>query len=1261
MPENPFIEFQKREQQKNPFVDFLERTSPAPQAQPSLLDAEEETFFQEQFKTRARRLGLSEDPDDPLQFYDHRAAFKSGIDFGVGGHLPSRFKKPGHPNQFVELGGVLTNTITGNEATEADFTESDLARQNLNLPPISKEKPNFTFGGGRTTGKDKSGSFQEFPGERLRKTFLSGAAQTVGSMLGAVEWLAGSDIARDLSKKTRQWARKKAPKDPNFFDQVVQGFGSAAIFFIPGMGISRGAGALANISPRLAAWLGVGVSTALESATEAGSVYQNVLEKTGDKQKSSKAATNTLLANIPLIAVTNRLGPFANRGGTIKKAVNSALTEAFQEGAQEAIGAIAEERPLEAERIATAAGVGGIVGGPIGAVGGVPVQQIQQPQFQFADPALEQRFKAAKGVPKDSLLVRTRDVLTDLKNKSTREFEHLPKTAEFAPLRFDLLRLSKQKGVASDTAVRAMSEITQGLDENSFDVFTRKVVFDDLVREADQGRNLPFGLTPESIQNEMPALDQEVQNNPAIQEALQRRTQISNTIRDNYVQSMENIGLNIGDRLNNENYFRHQVLEFMNARALYGTGKRLKTPSGRGFLRQRRGSELDINTDYLQAEHEVFAQMLHDIEIANTINRVDQNYNIVDQVQADARQQGLSNWRDAIPDTHTTWQPREGNVFYMANSIPENLAEELFNSELETIEVSREDIRQVLAMGRRRREFVLPNNVAETLDNLQPSRSQNFIHDANKEILKGWKIWVLGAPRRVFKYNFRNLTGDAEAVFIGNPSAFKQTPRATKELYNLYFGNGELSPRLQEWFERGGMQSTMQVQEIGDINRLTEFRNIRDPGADPDILPVKAWKIWWNKSRNATDFRESILRYSAYLDYAQQMEASGGTPKNFGASIPEEIMGLSDIRDRAFFLSNDLLGAYDRVSITGKALREQMIPFWSWKETNFRRFIQFGKNAVRDGRTVQQVGRSALGKLAKSPYIAARAGKFLIKATAFWSALQAWNHLMFPEEEKQLPEKERTRPHVILGRDDDGNIISFNRIGVLGDFLEWFGLDAAPGLVDQWMKGKKTLKEIAIDIAKEPPPVNVIAQAMSPLLKVPAEIVTRRGTFPDVYNPRTIRDRGSHIAQTLGLSDEYKAVFDKPSRGYPNSLINAFIYKTDPEQAAYSFIQEEKFRFLREKGKFGEGFWLTPKGDALYNYKLALKYKDKIAADKYLQEYSLAGGTGDGLLNSITRMHPLLSMNPDDMAEFTTSLDEEGQRKLKMAERFWEETLANIQ
>src|SRR5690606_21167351 len=34
-------------------------------------------------------------------------------------------------------------------------------------------------------------------------------------------------------------------------------------------------------------------------------------------------------------------------------------------------------------------------------------------------------------------------------------------------------------------------------------------------------------------------------------------------------------------------------------------------------------------------------------------------------------------WEDIIPEGYTTWQPREGNVFFFADSIPSRYAEEL--------------------------------------------------------------------------------------------------------------------------------------------------------------------------------------------------------------------------------------------------------------------------------------------------------------------------------------------------------------------------------------------------------------------------------------------------------------------------------------------------------------------------------------------------------------------------------------------------------
>ena len=84
-------------------------------------------------------------------------------------------------------------------------------------------------------------------------------------------------------------------------------------------------------------------------------------------------------------------------------------------------------------------------------------------------------------------------------------------------------------------------------------------------------------------------------------------------------------------------YYRHQVLEYAQAKSITGTGKKLKTPVGRGFLKRREGSALDINTDYLEAEFEVMSRMLYDIEVADTIYRVGKRYNIRKTLEKQAK------------------------------------------------------------------------------------------------------------------------------------------------------------------------------------------------------------------------------------------------------------------------------------------------------------------------------------------------------------------------------------------------------------------------------------------------------------------------------------------------------------------------------------------------------------------------------------------------------------------------------------------------
>ncbi len=888
-----------------------------------------------------------------------------------------------------------------------------------------------------------------------------------------------------------------------------------------------------------------------------------------------------------------------------------------------------------------------------------PVAPERASTYQFKDPETEERFQAARGVKRESLAAKTKAVLTSIKNKATREFEHLPRGAEFAPMRSDLLRMGKARGVAEGTATKYIQGITTGLNSASFEIFRRKVILDDMAAELESNpdTDLAFGFTPETLGDELASLNAQVAAMPEVARALEDRKALWSALPETYIAAMKDIGFNV-DNLTKKDYFRRQILAWQQVdRIVQGAGSRARTPAGRSHLKKRTGKGgQDYNTDYLQAEHQVVSQMLHDMEVARLLKNTRENYDISDTLKREAKGEGLEDWRGLIPEGYVEWQPREGHAFYLADSIPAKLAEEVATGQLETIlgKSLAGQLRKVLAMGPRRTAYVISQEVADTLNNISQSKSHNFMGEASRKLLRSWKRWTLISPRRYFKYNLRNLTGDAEAMFVGNPRAFLKVPQATGELFDVYYGKKALTPEMKEWFSRGGTLGNLQVQEMGAISGLSTFKKLMDK-KDAGKKNLNVWKKYWELARISTDMREGILRYAAYLDYLGQMKKSpDGRPKNFGASRPEEVMALKDIHDRAYWLSNELLGAYDRVSVAGQGMREHLYPFWSWKEVNFKRYVGLFKNATEDRKLAGAVGRKVLGKAA-NPITYIRVGRFVIMASAFWGGLQAYNHLFWPEEEKELPAEVRNRTHIVLGRDSDGKVMYFSRLGTLGDFLEWFGLDAAPQHFQAWANGVASVADIAKHIAEAP--LKMLIQGATPFFKTPAEVITRRNLFPDPLNPGTIRDRGLHIARSLGLENEYKALMGVPGEPYAETLPKAFIYKSDPFEAGYRDILSAKREFLEKEGKGSEGFWITPRGNALYYLKLAWRYGQKKEAAKYYQEYRALGGTDKGMRRSLETMNPLYGLDPVETVKFLDGLDDSQKNALVRAIAFYNYTL----
>jgi hypothetical protein len=807
--------------------------------------------------------------------------------------------------------------------------------------------------------------------------------------------------------------------------------------------------------------------------------------------------------------------------------------------------------------------------------------------FSFSDQNIEKEYQSSKGLAKQSFIAKTKEGIGEFTSMFTRTFRRLKPTKENAEIIKELVKYPKLRALAGDEAVRVLEDITRPLNQRQFDIFSRKVFLEDLAEEVEMNHELPGDWTPGAVKTELARVNAEIDT--FTQQALDKRAAYNKKIVDDYIVAMKEVGFNVENRFKRKNYFRHQVLDYMGVKnAITGTGKRLRVPTQRGFLKERQGSKLSINTDYLQAEYEVMAQMLHDTEEARMIKRIGDNCNIRPRLEAEAKKTG-DKWDDIIPDGYIKWQPREGRAFYHADTIPERMAEELLSGAMEEIGVKADDIKKVFAIGQKFKEFVIREEIAETLDDMYKTQNRTPPAKLTKWLLSKWKGWVLtGNPHTVLKYNLRNITGDLDGVLgaIGFKGISpKYTARAAKELWEA-MKYMKFSPEMKEWRDRGGFQTLLYAQEIADVSNMQVFRkfNKSDTGLNKAILRLP--KSYLEFTRNMTDYREGILRYAAYLYYKDHLKQNQGLPKFYGASIPDIIKGLKTQEDRAYQLSKDTLGAYDEVTEFGQILRQYFIPFYSWNEINFKRYKRLFANALNNEQLQKNTGQAMAKTLGITTLLGTKTlmtlGRITLRASALTGILLLWNS-MFPDEEDDLPEDVRTKPHIIFGRDKEGNVLYFSRLGALNDFFDWFGLDNLTQDIKDLQEGKKSAKEQISDIAWAP--INKLVNGLTPYFMVPTQLLAGQTYYSDVRRPGKIRDIGEFTANTIGATEEYKRLTGKPVReDYTKSWQKAAVYKADPEESAYYYALDLKQKFEKQvQNKYPSGvFSDSPKSKALY-------------------------------------------------------------------------------
>ena len=567
-------------------------------------------------------------------------------------------------------------------------------------------------------------------------------------------------------------------------------------------------------------------------------------------------------------------------------------------------------------------------------------------------------------------------------------------------------------------------------------------------------------------------------------------------------------------------------------------------------------------------------------------------------------------------------------------------------------------IRDQRMIGGPKYEMVLDANLAETLNDFHDREATEGLDYIMRMAQARWKQWILFQPRRVIKYVLNNRTGDLDALIAsqgikGAPKLAKLVPQAFNELRRFY-KNGLPTGKLLEALDKGVVQSGLTSQEVMSASEamMTRGGEVTIEAMRDSISPVRLTRKYFETVRNIVRLQENAIRYAAYLHYRDQIVDQGKPLSEIGyGATPQWVrQGLSDPLDLAATMARDALGDYGNISVTGQWARNRLVPFVSWMESNTVRYANLFRNAYLYGRDKGAAQGTLMGVYT--------AGSLLARIGIFYGLVQAWNNVFFGDEEEELSTEERFRLHLHVGR-WDGQIQTLRFQGALSDFLGWAGFEDALATLSEVHKGRASLSDMLVGIAKAP--VNRIAQGLTPVYKVPIEIGMGVQFYPDVFEPRAIRDPWQHGIRTFSAEHEY-AVLAKalgkavPTRGYGKSLLQALFYGREPGEMAYDQIRGKAYQWLsRQKGRDVPAR-TDARSVALYLHRKAIRYEDEralVLTKELMRENKVFG---QSLVKSKRRAAPLGMLSKADRAAFLRTLTDKERDQLARASAWYRET-----
>lgn len=816
-------------------------------------------------------------------------------------------------------------------------------------------------------------------------------------------------------------------------------------------------------------------------------------------------------------------------------------------------------------------------------------------------------------------------------------------------VRSNVVRLRKKYDIASQLAYESIKGIYNPIDGDYKTAMDYAVFLPDMIEDINNGlykdaSELPFPFDSfQEVYDEYDRLQVLINDpsDPTIKNALEARQKIFDANRKAILDLGNKLGIDFSGFFTRNDYVHHAIIDFM----VQGESD----PKARGgvnsILRARDGSVRAYITDAAMADYialQKMADMTHKLEVLVDIKDRD----ITDKLQKDSAGNLI------IPDGY-----REVDSTIVGFTFP---AEMLKNQAVAVaklaIDVAGIDPDSDVAMRilaeaektQRNAHYVIPSDVADAYDSLNAPKSVGGAIGAIDKVygkaMGTWKRYQLVHPRRAFRFTLRNAISDTAKVFGFEPKVLtKHTVNAVRDLTRYYKGQGA-SENLIEYIKAGGLSSGLVNIELGDTKDLDKLNIYNKDGTMKTGDQLKEMMgTPLNVLEKFYDWREQILRYAGFTYYMDKgLDPVTNQPVNgeYRGSKPEMIRSMKNRRDIAYKMSNDIVGPYDDVSPFTQFLSKRVSPFIRYHATTNTAYFRGLKNSFYQDPDVimsagQKAARAAKGTGKAAASTVWRLGKFVLAMTAWTAAQQIWNRGIMKEADDNVPDYARNSGHITLGM-WNGKAYYVSDTDPLRTALDWVGLGPQTAKdVGDVLSGRITPGALIKHILTAP--YEELTESVAPFITPIFETKLGKKMFTGQY----IRDPVEYVAELFQAGPMYRALAGKPQKDGKFDWNIMSFQKAYEGESQFWEIYTLMNKYLVSVGKPETDAYPPSKEAkhmALYEFRTAIRYRDQVAAEKYLIQYFLAGGDIKGIETSAKSMNPIQSLKKDDREPFIKSL-----------------------